>query len=84
MADSFLIDYKEEIKKLISISYEPANMIDKELEMNISDLVESLRNVLPYKAVDDHLVYEALTELNFVPHEKGPLEYIWFFRRKIE
>lgn len=80
--DSFLINYKEELKKLISESYEPADMLSKEIEFSTGALTLQLKTILPYNAIDDHLVYEALTELGFKPQEKEPLLFYWYFRRK--
>lgn len=76
-----VVDYKEEVKRLISQNYAAADMLSKEFEMTTGDIVDYLRNIMPKNAVDAHLVYEALKELNFEPQEKSPLEYFWFFKR---
>jgi len=76
------IDYKEEAKRLISESYEPADIISKEFQMSTADIVQHLRKILPENQVDDHLIYEALTDLKFQPKEKSPLEFYWYFKRK--
>jgi hypothetical protein len=76
-----MIDYKEAVKKLISETYAPADMISKEVEKTTQELVSSFRNVMPTKALDEHVVTEALFELGYTPKEKEPLEFIWYFKR---
>lgn len=75
------LDYKEEIKRLLSESYVPADTLNKEFEMTTNQLLLNLRNILPYNSIDEFMVYEALLELGFKPNEKTPLEYFWYFRR---
>lgn len=79
-----VIDYLEEVKKVISENYEPADLVSKEFEMSTSDLVDNLRNIIPHKAVDDYVVYQALKQLQFEPKEKPekPLAFFWYFKRK--
>lgn len=77
-----MIDYKEEVKKLITEMYAPADTLNKEFELTTAKLVKQLRAILPINAIDDHLVYEALIELDFKPEEKKPLKYLWYFKRK--
>jgi uncharacterized protein YutE (UPF0331/DUF86 family) len=78
----FFIDYKSEVKKLISENYEPADVLSKEFQKTTLKLTYELKNILPHNAVDEHLVYEALRELGFEPKEAKPLEYFWYFKRK--
>lgn len=78
----FILDYKEEIKRLISENYVPADVLSKEFEMTTELLTEQLKTILPYNSVDEHLVYEALLELKFEPKESTPLLFFWYFRRK--
>lgn len=77
-----ILDYKPEVKRLISENYEPADALSKEFEMTTAKLVENLQNILPFNAVDENLMYEALTELGFEPKEEEPLVFFWYFRRK--
>ena len=76
-----LLDYKESVKKLISETYAPADMVSKEVEKTIQDLVCSFSQVFPSKLIDEHLVTEALLELGYTPKEKEPLEFVWYFKR---
>ncbi|MEO8534265.1 MAG: hypothetical protein ABI441_10955 [Flavobacterium sp.] len=78
----FILNYKEEIKRLISENYEAADLVSKEFEYSTSQIVENLSLILPYNVIDDHLVYEALLELGFEPKEKIPLLFLWYFKRK--
>ena len=78
----FMIDYKEEVKRLISENYVAADSLSKEFEMTTETLVDNLRNILPAKAIDEHLVYEVLKEMKFEPKESRPLEFYWYFKRK--
>lgn len=78
----FILDYKEEVKRLISQSYEPADALSKEFQFTTEKLTENLLKILPYNAIDEHLVYEALKELDFEPKEEKPLVYFWYFKRK--
>lgn len=81
MSEIFL-DYKNEVKKLIQDNYTFADILNKEFEYSTNELVANFQNVLPYKAVDDHLIYECLLELGFRPQETNvPLEYVWYFKR---
>ena len=82
MSSIFILDYKEEIKRLISENYEPADLISKEFQKTTFELMISLKNILPDNAVDEHLIYEALLELNFEPKEIEPLVFYWYFKRK--
>jgi len=77
----FLINYKDEVKRLISENYEPADTLSKEFEMTTFQITEYLKNILPLNAIDEHLVYESLRELGFEPKEKEPLEFFWYFKR---
>lgn len=77
----FIIDYKQEVKKLISHSYVPADVLSKEFEYTTLDLVANFIRILPYKAIDEHLVYESLLELGFEPKESEPLVFSWYFKR---
>lgn len=78
----FMLDYKKEVKRLISENYEPADVLSKEFQTTTIDLTAFLKNILPHNAVDEHLVYESLLELGFEPKEAKPLEYFWYFKRK--
>lgn len=77
-----ILDYKPEVKRLISENYAPADVLSKEFQFTTSKLVENFQNILPFNAVDENLVYEALTELGFEPKEETPLVFFWYFRRK--
>lgn len=77
-----IIDYKEEIKRLISNMYEPADLVSKEFRKTTAELVEGLRGILPENAVNHHVMYEALVELGFDAKEEEPLQYYWYFKRK--
>ncbi len=77
-----ILNYKEEVKRLISEMYEPADSISKEFKMTTAKLLLNLHRILPYNAIDDHLIYEALIELDFQPKEEKPLQFYWYFRRK--
>jgi hypothetical protein len=77
-----LFDYTDEVKRLITEMYEPADVTDKEFEYTTGDITNNLQCILPRKAVDEHMVYEVMTELGFKPQEKNPLEYYWYFKRK--
>lgn len=77
-----IIDYKNAVKELIKETYGPADLASKEIEKTTVELVQSFRNVLPQKVVDEHLVYEALIELGYKPKEKEPLIFMWYFKRK--
>ncbi len=77
-----IINYKEEVKRLICDSYEPADMVSVEFKYTTKEIVCNLKKVLPDNAVDEHLIYEALQELNFEPKEESPLEFYWYFKRK--
>ncbi|WP_417365885.1 hypothetical protein [Flavobacterium beibuense] len=78
----FFIDYKEEVKRLIEESYEPADVLSKEFRYTTEGLVHNLRNILPENSVNDHIVYEVLQELGYEPKEEEPLQYYWYFKRK--
>lgn len=77
-----LLNYKDEVKKLISESYIPADAVSKEFKKTTMELVSGLISVLPANAIDEHLVYEALLELGFEPKEETPLVFCWYFQRK--
>lgn len=77
-----IINYKEEVKRLISEMYEPADTVSKEFKMTTSKLLLNLNRILPFNAVDAHVVYEALLELGFKPKEEKPLKFYWYFKRK--
>ena len=78
----FMLDYKKEVKRLISENYEPADALSKEFQFTTEKLTENFQQIIPYKAIDEYLVYEALLELGFEPKEEQPLEYFWYFKRK--
>jgi hypothetical protein len=78
----FLLNYKEEIKRLISENYTPADLLSKEFTYTTEVLTTNLQAILPYNAIDEHVVYEALRELGFEPKESEPLVFLWYFRRK--
>jgi len=77
-----ILDYKPEVKRLISENYLPADALSKEFQFTTAQLVENLHNILPYNCIDEFLVYEALLELGFEPKEETPLCFFWYFRRK--
>lgn len=78
----FILDYKKEVKRLISENYEPADVLSIEFKKTVFELTCSLRNILPANAVDEHLVYESLLELGFEPKEEEELVFFWYFKRK--
>lgn len=77
-----ILDYKPEVKRLISENYEPADAISKEFKKTTVELVIGFMGILPQNAVDEYMIYEALTELGFEPKEETPLCFFWYFRRK--
>lgn len=77
----FILDYKQEVKKLISQSYVPADLLSKEFEYTTLEIVANMMRILPMAAIDEHLVYEALLELGFEPKESKPLVFSWYFKR---
>jgi hypothetical protein len=77
-----IINYKDEVKRLISDSYEPADMVNKEFQYTTFELTMHLKNILPDNAIDEHVIYEALLELGFQPKEEKPLVFNWYFKRK--
>lgn len=80
----FFLDYKEEVKRIISDAYEPADFISKEFAYSTAQLTELLMNIIPSGVIDEHLVYESLLELGFKPkeNETKPLLFEWYFKRK--
>lgn len=80
----FFLDYKEEVKRIISDTYEPADFISKEFAYSTAQLTELLMNIIPSGVIDEHLVYESLLELGFKPkeNETKPLLFEWYFKRK--
>jgi hypothetical protein len=78
----FILNYKEEVKRLISENYEPADVLSKEFEFTTQTLTQNFKNIIPANAIDEFLVYEALIELGFEPKEEEPLVYFWYFKRK--
>jgi len=81
---TFILDYREEVCKLISTLYEPADELSKEFEYSTEKLTENIKAIMPCNAVDEHLIYECLKDLKFEPSEvpNRPLEFIWYFKRK--
>jgi len=77
-----ILDYKPEVKRLISENYEPADAISKEFKKTTLELLVGFMSILPPNSIDENLVYEALTELGFEPKEETPLCFFWYFRRK--
>lgn len=75
------IDYKEEVKRILSESYIPADIVSKEFEMTTADIYGNLQNILPKNSIDEFIVYEALMELGFEPKEIDPLKFLWYFKR---
>jgi hypothetical protein len=78
----FFLNYKDEVKRLISENYEPADTLSKEFEKTTLQLTNELLQIFPSNALDEHLVYEVLRELGFEPKEKEPLCFSWYFKRK--
>lgn len=80
----FFLDYKEQLKKLITQEYEPADSLSKEFQYTTEQITFLLSNVLPDGSIDEHMVYEVLMELKFEPKEnpEEPLNYSWYFKRK--
>jgi hypothetical protein len=79
---ALILFYKDEVKKLITKMYAPADLISKEFRFTTHELTEKLLSILPKIEYND--VYEALLELGFEPHEENPMEYYWYFKRKTE
>ncbi len=77
----YMIDYKQEVKRLIEENYKPSDVLSKEFEMTTRDLTNYFRNIMPDNAVDEHLVYEVLKDMGFEPKESSPLEFYWYFER---
>jgi len=77
----FFIDYKEELKRLISENYVPADILSREFEMTTETIHNNFLNVLPPNSIDTHMVYEVLLELGFEPKETEPLVFFWYFKR---
>lgn len=80
--ETFMLNYKDEVKNLISETYEPVDLLSKEIQTTTEMLTASLKQVLPHNAVDEHLVYECMKELGYKPEESEPLVYLWFLKRK--
>ena len=80
----FFLNYKDELKKLISEEYESADSLSKEFEYSTEQITALFLNVMPAKSIDEHMVYEAMLELGFMPKESPemPLAFFWYFRRK--
>lgn len=78
----FILDYKEEVKRLISENYQAADLVSKEFEMTTLQLTINLSVIIPGNAINEHLVYESLIELGFEPKEVQPLMFFWYFKRK--
>ncbi len=77
-----ILDYKPEVKRLISENYEPADALNKEFQKTTFELLVGFSSILPPNAIDENLLYEALTEMGFEPKEETPLCFFWYFRRK--
>lgn len=71
---------KDEVKKLITEMYEPADLLNKEFRFTTLELTLKFMNILP--RIDDNDVYDALIELGFKPEEETPFVYYWYFKRK--
>lgn len=78
----FFLNYKDEVKRLISENYEPADTLSREFQKTTLQLTYELLQIFPSNALDEHVVYEALRELGFEPKEKEPLCFFWYFKRK--
>lgn len=80
----FFLNYKEELKKLITDQYEPADFISKEFQYTTERITDLFSSLLPYGSIDEHDVYEVLIELGFKPKENPtePLQFFWYFKRK--
>lgn len=81
---NFVIDYREEVCKLITGLYEPADELSKEFEYTTAKITLLLKNILPHNAIDQHLVYECLMDLKYTPSEVPgkPLNFKWYFKRR--
>lgn len=77
-----ILNYKNEVKRLIAENYEPADALSKEFQFTTAKLVENLHQIIPYNAIDEFIIYEALLELGFEPKEETPLVFYWYFKRK--
>lgn len=80
----FFLNYKDELKRLITAEYAPADTLSKEFQYTTEAITDLFLQVLPNGSIDEHDVYEVLLELGFQPKEnpKKPLEYFWYFKRK--
>lgn len=81
---SFILDYREELKKMISELYEPACFISKDFELSTVEITARLSLIMPENSIDEHLVYETLIDLGFKPKEdpSEPLLFRWYFKKK--
>jgi hypothetical protein len=77
----YIIDYKEEVKRLLSEGYEPADLLNKELDFTTAEITDFLMSLIPAKAINQHLVYEALLEMGYQPQESEPLQFRWYLKR---
>jgi len=77
-----ILDYKPEVKRLISENYEPADVLSKEFKKTTFELLVGFSSILPPNSIDENLLYEVLTEMGFEPKEEDPLVFFWYFRRK--
>ncbi|RYG12577.1 MAG: hypothetical protein EOO07_18840 [Chitinophagaceae bacterium] len=75
-------NYKDEAKRLINESYEPADILSKEVKFTTGEMVDNLKTFLPESWVDDHFVYEVLTELGYKPQEENSLRFFWYFKKR--
>jgi len=77
----YIIDYKEEVKRLLFEGYEPADLLNKELDFTTEQITDFLKSLVPANAINQHLVYEALLELGYQPQEAEPLQFRWYLKR---
>ena len=53
----FMIDFKEEVKRLISETYEPADLLSKEFEKTTASILLGFSPVFPGNELDEHIIY---------------------------
>lgn len=58
-----MVEYKEEIKKLLTSLYEQGNPVDHDAQLSTREIYYDLLSLLPEKAIDEYDVYEVLSSL---------------------
>ncbi|MGB0867980.1 MAG: hypothetical protein ACPGSD_00160 [Flavobacteriales bacterium] len=61
-----ILDYKPEIKEVLSSLFKPADIDSNEVDfLTLSELIENLGRVMPIKHLSETDVYECLKESGF-------------------